>query len=163
MPFGPDTFSCSPDYNMFSLGLNAKVALGNNRETVQVAGSRSYSFTAAANVPGGIFTQPSNIGTAERNEFRAIPEFGFEVSMRLFPNVRLIAGYTAIYWAHAVRAGNQIDPVLNIPNPRPAAGWVLFNEVFTPANAPGGGNPAPRFVQSDLWIHGANFGLEVRY
>src|SRR5207244_988953 len=89
-----------------------KVAMGNMRERVTIDGSTTVAPTgggAGTTTPGGIFTQPTNIGTTEHNHFAFIPEINANLIYNVNSSWRLVGGYTFIYWSRAVLAGNQID------------------------------------------------------
>ena len=72
---------------------------------------------------------------------------GLRVGWRLGDSSRVILGYTLLYLSDAVRPGDQLDRVLDLPG--------------TPGGF--GDRPAPLFVRSDLWVQGLSLGLEWRY
>jgi hypothetical protein len=76
------------------------------------------------------------------------------VGVWVTPSLKLYAGYNVIYWSNVIRPGNQIDRVIDVrfvPNPPP--GFV----------SSGLNRPQPLFSQSDVWIRGVQFGLEMRW
>jgi hypothetical protein len=138
----------------------AKVALGDNYETVGISGSSISSgfggqFPAGgAMFPGGIFAQDSNIGQQSRNQFAAVPEVQAQVGYLLPFGVRAFVGYDLIYMSNVVRPGNQIDTTLNLSG---AAG-ITPGAVFS-----GAARPAATFNNSSFWVQGINFGANFRF
>jgi hypothetical protein len=135
----------------WTLGLIGKVALGNMREQVTIGGS---TFVAVPGVdpnvtPGGLLTQPSNLGGFSRDEFVVVPEFQLNLRYCLTRNLEFSVGYTFIYFSDAVRPADQID--LRV-DPR---------QITDPANSTP--FPALEFVGNDFWIQGLNLGLEYKF
>jgi hypothetical protein len=128
-----------------------KIALGNMHEEVAITGATVVAVPAVAPVltTGGLLTQPSNIGTFERDEFAVIPEFQFNVRYLLLPRLELSLGYTLVYFSDVVRPADQID--LRV-DPR---------QITDPANATP--FPAFTFVDGDYLLQGLNAGLEFRF
>jgi len=67
---------------------------------------------------------------------------------------KLYAGYSLLWITTVARAGEPIDPVVNI-TPFP----------ILSGNGPleGPARPAFNFNGTDFWAQGLNFGLELRY
>jgi hypothetical protein len=134
----------------------AKLALGSTHQTVDINGNtRFISPTGAQRVEqGGLLALSSNIGHYDRNRFSVIPELGVNVGVQATDNLRVFVGYNFLYWTNVVRAGEQIDPVLNRT-------LIPTSAAF---GAPGGpARPAFNFRESDLFAHGINLGVELRY
>jgi Putative beta barrel porin-7 (BBP7) len=93
--------------------LLAKVALGDNYETVGVSGSSVVSAfggvfpTGGGVFPGGIFAQATNIGQQSRSQFAAVPEVQAQLGYRLPFGVRAFVGYDMIFVSNVVRPGNR--------------------------------------------------------
>ncbi|MGB6045224.1 MAG: BBP7 family outer membrane beta-barrel protein, partial [Pirellulales bacterium] len=140
----------------WSFELLAKIALGNNHQTVRVFGEEIT--TTPPGPPtirnGGLLAQPTNIRSETRNEFAVLPELNAEVGYLLTDNFRLTFGYTFLWLSHAVRPGDQIDPVVD---------GRFLNPNLVPPFVPPATRPAPRFTPSSLWAQGLNAGLEWRY
>ncbi len=131
----------------WSLESNLKLALGNTRSRIDIAGSTT---TAAGTSPGGLLALPSNMGVHNADQFSVIPELGVTFGYDLTCHLRATAGYTFIYWSNVSRPGDQID--LNV----------------SPAQFPGPGQTTatrPAFTQhtSDFWAQGFNVGLDYRF
>ncbi|OHB76791.1 MAG: hypothetical protein A2W31_12660 [Planctomycetes bacterium RBG_16_64_10] len=136
----------------WSLGVLAKMAVGNNRQVVTIDGRTVTTLPGLLPVtePGALLTAETNIGRYTRDQFTVIPQLGFELGFRLCDHARLLAGYDLIYWPHVLRAADQIDLAVdprNIPPAQP--GGTIF--------------PAARLCSNDFWAQGLNLGLEVCY
>jgi hypothetical protein len=133
-----------------------KLALGDNHETVTIAGRSSVTPLGgtAASLPSGLLAVASNVGSAERDQFAVVPELRLRVGYQFNHYLSAYMGYTLLYWSDVVRPGNQIDPVVN---PTLITTSPLFGQNI------GGAQPAPRFERSDFWAQGLDFGLAVTY
>lgn len=138
----------------FNLGLNAKLGVGVNNQSVDIYGNTVINNVSSINsYNGGLLAMPSNIGSYTQSKFTVIPELEFQVGYQLSQRWRFTVGYNLIYWSNVVRPGSIIDPVVN-PNqfPPPAGGPLV-----------GPSRPAFAWNTADLFIQGANLGLEFRY
>lgn len=127
-----------------------RLALGNTRQTVNINGT-----TRIDNGPvqqGGLLAQSSNIGRYKRDEFSVVPEIDFNLGYQLTDHLRLIGGYTFIYWSNVVRPGDQISRDLN-------------TDLLPPPVDPISGAARPEFNwrMTDYWVQGLNFGAEYRW
>jgi hypothetical protein len=139
---------------------SAKVALGDMHETVNINGvTRTNFFTGAGGAiqtfPGGVFTQPSNIGNYNFDRFAVIPEGTINVGYQLRDRARVYVGYTFLYVSDLARPGNQIDPTINTTRTN------FANAAGIPPVGPA--RPAFNLNQSDFWAQGINFGIEFRF
>lgn len=166
-----DHFHTTNDFNGVNLGLAGEyryckwifgargtVALGDTHQTVTISGA-TKTITPDGNqatLPGGLLTQPSNIGSFSADYFSVVPEIGATVGYQLTPHIRVNAGYNFLYWSNVSRTGGVID--LNVDSrsvPRLVSGNL-------PASIPGL-HPVPMNNQSDYWAQGFTAGLEIRY
>jgi hypothetical protein len=120
----------------YFLDLWAKLALGDNCETLGVGGTTLEGGHASA---GGLLAAPAISGSYFRNEFACLPELGVNVGYELGAHVRFTAGYTFIYLSNAARPGEEANALFAGPAP-----------------------PFP-FHASEVWIQGLNFGAEFRF
>ncbi|NLE39996.1 MAG: BBP7 family outer membrane beta-barrel protein, partial [Pirellulaceae bacterium] len=99
----------------WSLELLAKMAIGNNRQTVNINGETTLQAPNddPVTVPGGLLALDTNMGRYTRDEFVVIPQFGAEIGYQLTCRLRAYVGYNFIYWANVARAGEQIDYYVN--------------------------------------------------
>lgn len=138
------------------VGYLASVALGVNRSITEISGFTSIVAPPPGQAlsgifPGGLLTQPTNIGRYTRDEFAVLPEAGFRVGCQLTPHVRAYVGYTFIYLSSIQRAGDAIN--LNINSSQIAPSTTLV------------GTPSPVFVpkNTDFWAQGIAVGVEGRF
>jgi hypothetical protein len=135
----------------WSLGLLAKMALGENHETATISGTTTINNgKETITYPVGIYATGSNSGVHVVDQFAVIPQFGAEIGYQLTCHVRTFLGYNIIYWGPVMRAGDQID--LNIDQ----RNWAPVQE---------GGLPYPQYLgrQTNFWAQGINVGTEVRF
>ncbi len=160
-----DWFGAQNEFHGGELGISAKtrlrrwtfeflgkLALGGTRSRLRVAGATTITVPAVAPVSydGGMLALSTNSGTSQQTGFSAIPELGINVGYDLTPRLKAIFGYTFLYWSRVVRPADQIDMNLN-PTQFPPGALVGF-----PA-------PEAKFIVSDYWAQGLNFGLDYRY
>lgn len=138
----------------WSLEMMMKMAFGNTLQSVDINGytttTQNGSTTTEA---GGLLAQSTNIGHYSRNQMAVMPQLGANLGYQLTPRLRVLAGYTFLYWSNVVRAGNQIDFDVNsrlLPNDtRPLAGDTQ--------------HPQFAFQTSDFWAQGINAGVDYRW
>ena len=147
--------------NRWSVTLLSKIALGNTNQRVAINGNTTIDDGGGPQeFVGGLLAQryegvgvvAGNIGTYERDEFSVIPELSVNVGYQLTPRIKLVGGYTLLYWSNVLRPGNQIDIDVN--------GTFIPSGAATPDGV-NGDHPRFVFVQDDLWIQGINVGAEV--
>jgi hypothetical protein len=135
-----------------------KLALGVTSQDLDIAGSQVRTLADSTKItsPGGLLALPSNIGQFHRNKFSQVPELNLKIAAPLSNHLTLSTGVSALYWNRILRPGLQIErdlDITQIPNFPPA----------TSATATGLNQPGVPFRQSDLWVLGIHFGLEVSY
>ena len=145
-----------------SLVVTGKVALGSTHQVVSINGAIAQVGPnplvppGLGTFPGGLFTEPSNIGQRSSNEFTILPSLELKLAYEITRQARLVFGYDIIYWSHVVRPGNQIDHNVNLSQ----------NAVLDPNGAGtlvGRAQPVPLFNRGDFWAQGVNVGVEFRY
>jgi hypothetical protein len=138
------------------VGLKGKIALGDNHESLNIQGAQTIT-DPAGNVQvfkGGLLALNSNIGHFTRDRFSVVPEVGITLGYQVTDYMRVTVGYNFLYWSNVLRAGDQIDRVIDetqIPN---------FGAIHPPA---GQNRPAVLFKETDYWAQGLTFGVELRY
>jgi hypothetical protein len=128
------------------------VALGNLRREVTIGGDTTVAVPGQLPVvrPGGLLTQPSNIGTYTSNVFAVLPEVSFNIGYELYPGLRLFAGYTFLYLNNVYRPGDQVDTTVN-PT------YLTGVPVADPAR------PAFLGRSSDFFVQGVSLGMSLHY
>jgi hypothetical protein len=134
--------------------LMGRIAIGGNRQTVRINGQTIITGSEGddGTYEGGLLALPTNIGTYNRSTFAVIPQLNANIGYNLTCRLRVIVGYTLVYWSSVVRAGDQID--------------LDVNETFIPrAFDEPEGPPRPAFAwqNTDFWAHGLNVGLDYRF
>jgi hypothetical protein len=142
----------------WSVNLLTKVALGSTHQTIDIAGAQTILAPAGNAIPGtfpGLLAQPTNIGQHSRDAFAVVPEVGLNVGWQATSHLKLFVGYTFLYWSNVVRAGDQIDPVLDVVPSR------LNGQAVPPlVQRPGAMHPVVPFKETDFWAQGVNLGLQ---
>jgi hypothetical protein len=130
------------------------MAVGDNIEVVNNSGATTVTVPGFPPVArsGGLLALASNSGHFSKEQGAVIPEFGARVGYQVTPNFHLFAGYTLLYWGSVVRAGNEVDLVVN-PNLLPGSG----------ASATGPQRPMPLLNGSSFWAQGIDLGFELRF
>jgi hypothetical protein len=149
----PIGFSAERRSGRWFASVHSTVALGVSRQTTTIDGSTTIVAPDGSRsvFPGGLLTQPTNIGQYTESRFAVVPEVGVRVGTQLGNSLRVFAGYDFLYWSSVARAGDQIDLRVNpnqIPPPLPLNGPA--RPAFTP-------NP------TDFWVQGFSIGAELRF
>jgi hypothetical protein len=120
----------------WTLDVLAKVAMGNNHQSVTVDGSNTETVVGGGvfTTPGGTLTQPANIGRFTDDQFTVMPEGWLKLQYQLTDHLRLTGGYRASLINDVVRPGDQI------------------NRMRTPA-----------FNSTTTWMQGIDAGVILEY
>lgn len=139
----------SIDYWNFDLGL--RLAVGNTRQSVNIAGETVINGTAPA-LSGGLLALNSNIGRYQRDQFSVLPELNARIGYQLTDQLRATIGYTFLYMSNVVRPGDQIERIID-------------QGQMPSSNAPSAAGIFPRFAfnTTDYWAQGVSFGLDYRW
>ena len=136
------------------LEMIAKVALGSTESEVAVNGLTRISGDPVFFQNAGLLALASNSGRHQRSQFTAMPEAGVNLGLEVTEWLQLNFGYTFIYWDNVLRPGEQVDRALN---PR----LIPTSSTF---GAPGGpARPAVLERDSDFWVHGLSFGVQLKF
>jgi hypothetical protein len=140
-------------HNRWSIDWIAKVGLGDTRQTVDIQGSQLITTPTGMTTlfNGGLLALGSNSGSFSRDRFSVVPETDLVLGFRVTPHIKLLIGYSFLYWSNVVRPGNQIDRVIDVSQ-IPNSGLM--------ATPTGQGRPAPLFKSTDFWAQGISFGME---
>jgi hypothetical protein len=136
------------DFGRFYLQLRGTIGLGADTELIRIFGASIYQTPQGRQLFGvGLFAQPSNTGSFSRVAFDGAGEVAVNAGYRLTSWARLFVGYTFLYWADPLRAGDQIDTV------------VYRRQGL----APGPARPIVPFKGDALWAQGVNAGVEFHW
>ncbi|HEX6962562.1 MAG TPA: BBP7 family outer membrane beta-barrel protein, partial [Lacipirellula sp.] len=91
-------------YKRWSFEFLSRLAIGRTRQRVAING---FTINTPPGGPaetgvGGLLAQSSNIGDYERNELSVLPQLGFTAGYNLTDRLKLVGGYTFIYWSRVV-------------------------------------------------------------
>jgi hypothetical protein len=141
----------------FVVSANAKVAIGNVRQEVTIAGFTRLTTPAGQTLtaPGGLLAQPTNGGTFVQNTFAVLPAANLTVTLALTSRMRLLAGYDILYLSEVVRPGDQIDRSVNRT-------MVPTSQTFNPALG-GPAHPGFTLTTNDFWANGFTVGLSLSF
>lgn len=146
-------------FGRFDGSLLAKVALGDNYQTVTVGGNSSvvgFGILSGGSTPAGLFAQATNIGQRNRNQFSVAPELQVQVGYEVTSAVHVFVGYDFLYLSDVVRPGKQIDSTLNL------TGNALLSGSAAPTLI-GAARPQSMFNNSSFWAQGVNVGLRYEF
>jgi hypothetical protein len=140
-------------YGRFGVELLARIAFGNMRQTINIAGS-----TTATDVNGGTSVRNSGLlaqastngGLHAQDEFSFMDEAGIRLAFYPVERLKLSVGYSLMHWSSVVRPGGEIDTLVD--------GRLLT--ASPPADAT---HPALVFDPTDYIVQGLNFGAEFRF
>jgi len=139
----------------FDFDVRASVALGSTEQELDIDGFKTKTLPGQATQTfrGGLLAVGPNLGDFTRNRFSVVPEITLNAGYWLLPNLKVHVGYNFLYWTNVIRPGNQIDSTVNlayVPN-GPAVG--ASSQV----------RPQALFQQSDMLVHGVQFGIEYKW
>jgi hypothetical protein len=144
---------CARHRGRWSLEARPQVSVGILDQQVSIRGRTEVAVPGEPTLvyEGGLMALSSNIGTYRSSQFAIVPELDLQVGYLIRPNLRVTLGYSCLYFPDLVRAGEQIDPVIN-------------PELIPPVtNVTGPLRPEFRRRESDAWIQGVTAGLEYRW
>lgn len=136
----------------WTASLLAKISVGRLFEEVRINGENvtNVGGGAPAIAAGGIFAQPTNIGTYFRHDTIYVPEIGLNANRQLNDHWDFSIGYTFMYWSKVVLAGDQIDTTIDGGLLQGGAGNGIRRPLF-------------QFRETDFFLHAMTFGLNYRY
>jgi hypothetical protein len=137
------------------LDFRGKLALGGINRFVGIDGSTSLATANGTSVfPGGLFTQPTNIGAHTSTAFGVVPEVSLRTGYQFTNNFRAYIGYSLIWMVkNVVQAADEIDRQINVNQ----------IQALTPAPLVGPARPMPTPVNTEFWAQGLQFGMEFNF
>jgi len=134
----------------------AEIVMGEMQQNINISGATNVLRPNGSTTvfKGGLLALRSNIGSHDRDELAFVPEIGFKTGLQLTRRLKACIGYSFLWVSTVARAGEQIDPVVNITQ------FPILS-----GNGPlvGRARPALKFAETDFWAHGLNVGLELTY
>lgn len=172
---------CFQNWHLFG---SLRVALGVNNQEVEIQGVTHTSdgnlFYATKNsaelfIPGGIFAQPTNHGSHNRQELSTIVETSLKGCYNICSQWELSVGYTFLWVNNMVRPGNQLDRKIN-PTTTALAGAsretlgvgpdtpVPFGgDAQAAPNPSGPKDPKVLIKKTNFWLQGLTLGLTYKF
>ena len=135
-------------FGQFFINGRARVALGANRESVDIY---SYSLAPAVTQGGSVFGQFDN-GNHERTRISVIPDGTIRMGYQFCHYCRAYVGYDVMYMYNVVRPGDQVTSTGGIQvNVNGSGSTTNVNQLGF------------RFNDANMWVQGFDFGIEFRY
>ncbi len=142
-------------WGRFDLDARASIAFGVTEQELNISGYQTVTLPGQATQTfrGGLLAVGPNLGDFTRDRFSVAPELTLNAGYWLTQNLKVHVGYNFLYWTNVIRPGEQIDRVVNlsyVPN-APAVGISSLVR------------PEALFQQSNMLVHGVQFGIEWRW
>lgn len=138
--------------------LATKVGLGDTNASQRVTGSATLpAGIPSGGLPGGFYTASSNLGSSGTDHFGVVVDLNASVRFAITQSLGISVGYNFLYWSGVLRATDQISGNVN-----PTYSAVL-NSITGAALQSGPAEPERRKDVSDIWAHGLNFGIDLRF
>jgi hypothetical protein len=138
------------------------LGLGDTAERININGASQTNIgtnTTTVNYAGGVFAQPSNMGSYDANHFAVVPEGDFSVGYAFCSWARVMIGYDVLYISDVARPGSQIDSGIN-PY-RTGVVQAAQPPIAPPATDPS--RPSYSAAQSSFWAQGLTLGVELHF
>ena len=128
-----------------------KCAFGPVEQLVNIRGGTiATAGQSVGNFVGSVLTQETNIGLYRQRELAVLPEAQANVTMQITQHISGVIGYTFVYLSSVQRAADAIDT-------------TVHEDLFTDTPVANAGGPNFAFRDSDFWLQGINFGVDVRF
>jgi hypothetical protein len=128
--------------------LRGTVALGGTEQIVRTFGDHLIQSPTSREVePFGLYILPSNSGRFVCTVFDTVYDVGVNAGCQLTRHIRILTGYTLLLWSNPIRAGDQVDLVINPTQ--------LTGSLSGPAR------PSIPFRSDFFWAQGMNVSLEI--
>jgi hypothetical protein len=140
------------------------LALGDTVERININGGSQTNLgnpplASPVNYAGGVFTQLSNMGAHDNNQFAVVPEANLSFGYAFASWGRVMIGYDFLYISDVAQPGSQIDPGVNVY--RSGVVQAASPPITVPATDPA--RPAYSAAQSTYWAQGLTFGVELHF
>lgn len=157
------------EYARFVLRTSLKAALGDMYRSLSVEGSSTttagtlfypVSGGAGAILGGGIFAQPSNIGTYGSHQLAGVAELNVRTGYRLTDLLIPYIAYNALYVGSIMRPGEAISPYINTTATALAAA-SRGSGFPSPLGGPLG--PTVNAGSTGVWVQDISAGVALRF
>jgi hypothetical protein len=135
-----------------------QLALGNNHEELSIGGGHLRVMPNGTTTlsEGALLALPSNIGNFHRDKFAQVPELGIKIEVPVQKCLILSLGFTALYWNHLIRPGEQVSEIVDVRQIPSFPGGATAPPVGVAA-------PSVAFNQTSAWLLGLSFNVEVTW
>ena len=156
-------------YAGFVLRASLKGALGDMYRSLSVDGSSTttagtiffpVSGGAGTILGGGIFAQPSNIGTYGSHQLAGVAELGVRTGYRVTDLLTPYIAYNALYVSSIIRPGDAVSPYINTTATALAAA-SRASGFASPVGGPLG--PTVNAGGTGVWIQDVSAGVALRF
>lgn len=134
----------------WTLSFMGKIGVGNMNEQVTISGNNTVIAGGSVTTNGGLYAQPTNIGTFSQDLLVWSPEVNLKASYAISQKLSLSVGYTFLWWSKMAFAGDQLDT--NINTTQLNGGGVV-----------GPADPSFTFNDTDFWVQSIDIGLNWNY
>jgi Putative beta barrel porin-7 (BBP7) len=157
------------EYAGFVLRASLKGALGDMYRSLSIDGSSTttagtiffpVSGGAGTSLGGGIFAQPSNIGTYGSHQLAGVAELGVRTGYRVTEVLTPYIAYNALYVSSIIRPGDAVSPYINTTATALAAA-SRASGVASPLGGPLG--PTVNAGGAGVWIQDVSAGVALRF
>lgn len=148
-------FEAGVQQGSVTIDIRAKFALGVIQQGVDIDGSTHVQSPSGstADYHAGFLALPTNIGSYDRARLAFIPELNVNFGMQMTTHAKVFVGYSILYVSTVARAGDQIDPAIN----------VTQYPILSPGPLTGPARPGFSFEGTSFWAQGVSFGIELRF
>jgi len=157
------------EYAGFVLRASLKGALGDMYRSLSIDGSSTttagtiffpVSGGAGTILGGGIFAQPSNIGTYGSHQLAGVAELGVRTGYRVTDLLTPYIAYNALYVSSIIRPGDAMSPYINTTATALAAA-SRASGFASPVGGPVG--PTVNAGGTGVWIQDVSAGVALRF
>jgi hypothetical protein len=134
-----------------SFDIYGKVAFGATEEKYKTDGETTWnsSVFGPQYASGGVLVQPNNMVHHKRWKFAYVPEVGVDFGLQPCDHIRVLVGYSFLWWSKVIRPGDQIDRDVN-------SGQIPSSSTYyTPAAQ----LPSEHLHDKSFWMQTINFGI----
>lgn len=137
-------------WDLWTFSAMGKIGIGNMHQQIAISGNNTVVAGGTVTTPGGLFAQPTNIGTFDRNLLVWSPEVNFKMSYAITRCVSVTVGYSFLYWTRVAFAGDQVDRAVNDTQ-------LVGGALVGPAR------PAFDFRDTDFWVQTVDLGVSWNF
>lgn len=145
----------SRDFGAMSIDARGTVAVGANREEIEITGvqNRVQPGLARETFNGGLLASGPNLGRFVNERISVVPEGNASIGWNITNRLKAYVGYNVVVWTNVARPGDQIDRTVDLR-------YVPNAPQLVPTNVE---RPSVPFIRADFLVHGLQFGMQGRW